>query len=71
MKYIRIFFKKIFVVIVVLGGLLCLLVVVEELELEKEDLKFGFIKFIDMVFFVIVYEKGYFEDEGLYVILEV
>lgn len=39
--------------------------------LEKEELKFGFIKLIDMVFLVIVYEKGYFEDEGLYVILEV
>lgn len=39
--------------------------------LEKEEFKFGFIKLIDMVFFVIVYEKGFFEDEGLYVILEV
>jgi nitrate/nitrite transport system substrate-binding protein len=37
---------------------------------EKEDLKFGFIKLTDMVPLAIAYEKGYFEDEGLYVKLE-
>ncbi len=42
----------------------------EELELEKEDLKFGFIKLTDMAPLAIAYEKGYFEDEGLYVTLE-
>ncbi len=41
-----------------------------ELELEKEDLKFGFIKLTDMAPLAIAYEKGYFEDEGLYVTLE-
>ena len=35
--------------------------------LEKEDLKFGFIKLTDMAPLAIAYEKGYFEDEGLYV----
>ncbi len=38
--------------------------------LEKEDLKFGFIKLTDMAPLAIAYEKGYFEDEGLYVTLE-
>ncbi|WP_198411331.1 CmpA/NrtA family ABC transporter substrate-binding protein [Marinimicrobium alkaliphilum] len=37
---------------------------------EKEDLNFGFIKLTDMVPLAIAYERGYFEDEGLYVSLE-
>jgi len=37
---------------------------------EKPDLKFGFIKLTDMAPLAIAYEKGYFEDEGLYVTLE-
>ena len=39
-------------------------------EPEKEDLKFGFIKLTDMAPLAIAKEKGYFEDEGLYVTLE-
>ena len=39
-------------------------------ELEKEELKFGFIKLTDMAPLAIAYEKGFFEDEGLYVTLE-
>ncbi len=39
-------------------------------DLEKEELKFGFIKLTDMAPLAIAYEKGYFEDEGLYVTLE-
>ena len=39
-------------------------------KLEKEDLKFGFIKLTDMAPLAIAYEKGYFEDEGLFVTLE-
>ncbi len=39
-------------------------------EPEKEDLKFGFIKLTDMAPLAIAYEKGFFEDEGLYVSLE-
>ncbi|WP_028489706.1 CmpA/NrtA family ABC transporter substrate-binding protein [Thiothrix lacustris] len=37
---------------------------------EKADLKFGFIKLTDMAPLAIAYEKGFFEDEGLYVKLE-
>ena len=37
---------------------------------EKEELKFGFIKLTDMAPLAVAYEKGYFEDEGLYVQLE-
>jgi len=37
---------------------------------EKEDLKFGFIKLTDMAPLAVAYEKGFFEDEGLYVTLE-
>ncbi|WP_206609613.1 CmpA/NrtA family ABC transporter substrate-binding protein [Thiohalobacter thiocyanaticus] len=37
---------------------------------EKDELKFGFIKLTDMAPLAIAYEKGYFEDEGLYVTLE-
>ncbi|HHC74812.1 MAG TPA: nitrate ABC transporter substrate-binding protein [Thiothrix sp.] len=39
-------------------------------EPEKEDLKFGFIKLTDMAPLAIAKEKGFFEDEGLYVTLE-
>jgi len=39
-------------------------------RLEKEQLKFGFIKLTDCAPLVIAYEKGYFEDEGLVVSLE-
>jgi nitrate/nitrite transport system substrate-binding protein len=38
--------------------------------LEKSELKLGFIKLTDMVPLAIAYEKGYFEDEGLFVTLE-
>lgn len=39
-------------------------------EPEKEDLKFGFIKLTDMAPIAIAYEKGFFEDEGLFVTIE-
>jgi nitrate/nitrite transport system substrate-binding protein len=39
-------------------------------KLEKEDLKLGFIKLTDMAPLAVAYEKGYFEDEGLFVTLE-
>jgi len=42
----------------------------EMLTPEKEELKFGFIKLTDMAPLAIAYEKGFFEDEGLYVTLE-
>ncbi|OUV71780.1 MAG: nitrate ABC transporter substrate-binding protein [Flavobacteriales bacterium TMED123] len=42
----------------------------EPLDVEKDELKFGFIKLTDMAPLAIAYEKGYFEDEGLFVTLE-
>ena len=40
------------------------------LKVEKEDLKFGFIKLTDMAPIAIAKEKGFFEDEGLFVAVE-
>jgi nitrate/nitrite transport system substrate-binding protein len=40
------------------------------LELEKDELNFGFIKLTDMAPLAVAYELGFFEDEGLYVTLE-
>ncbi|ARB45259.1 nitrate ABC transporter substrate-binding protein [Alloalcanivorax xenomutans] len=37
---------------------------------EKAELKFGFIKLTDMAPLAVAYEKGYFEEEGLFVTLE-
>src|ERR1044072_608204 len=42
----------------------------EKPKLEKDELKLGFIKLTDMAPLAVAYEKGYFEDEGLYVTLE-
>ncbi|WP_127478224.1 CmpA/NrtA family ABC transporter substrate-binding protein [Sulfurivermis fontis] len=53
-----------------LAGLLLLGGQTQAAKLEKEELKFGFIKLTDMAPLAIAYEKGYFEDEGLYVTLE-
>lgn len=39
-------------------------------KLEKEELKFGFIKLTDCAPILIAKEKGFFEEEGLYVTLE-
>jgi nitrate/nitrite transport system substrate-binding protein len=39
-------------------------------ELEKDELTFGFIKLTDCVPLIIAKEKGFFEDEGLFVKLE-
>ena len=41
----------------------------EILDVEKDELTFGFIKLTDMAPLAIAYELGYFEDEGLYVTL--
>ena len=40
------------------------------LDLEKDELKFGFIKLTDMAPIAVAYENGYFEDEGLFVTVE-
>ncbi len=42
----------------------------EWLDVEKDELTFGFIKLTDMAPLAVAYEKGYFEDEGLFVTLE-
>ncbi len=42
----------------------------ELLDVEVDELKFGFIKLTDMAPLAVAYEKGYFEDEGLFVTLE-
>ena len=42
----------------------------EPLDLEVEELKFGFIKLTDMAPLAVAYEQGYFLDEGLFVTLE-
>ncbi|MEP5729402.1 MAG: CmpA/NrtA family ABC transporter substrate-binding protein [Sulfitobacter sp.] len=42
----------------------------QDLELEKDELTFGFIKLTDMAPLAVAYENGYFEDEGLFVTLE-
>jgi nitrate/nitrite transport system substrate-binding protein len=42
----------------------------ETLDLEVDELTFGFIKLTDMAPLAIAYEKFYFEDEGLFVTLE-
>jgi nitrate/nitrite transport system substrate-binding protein len=42
----------------------------ESLELEKDELRLGFIKLTDMAPLAIAYELGFFEDEGLYVTVE-
>lgn len=52
------------------GALSAAQVPAAELALEKEQLKIGFIKLTDMAPLAIAYEKGFFEDEGLYVTLE-
>ncbi|HUG62556.1 MAG TPA: CmpA/NrtA family ABC transporter substrate-binding protein [Methylomirabilota bacterium] len=42
----------------------------EPLDLEKDELTFGFIKLTDMAPLAVAKELGYFDDEGLYVTLE-
>ena len=62
--------KQLFAACVTGAALVSTSVMAQDLELEKEDLKFGFIKLTDMAPLAVAYEKGYFEDEGLYVTLE-
>ena len=44
--------------------------VAEILDVEKDELRLGFIKLTDMAPLAVAYEKGYFEEEGLFVTLE-
>ena len=51
-------------------ALLTLPAMAEMLDVEKDELIFGFIKLTDMAPLAVAYENGYFEDEGLFVTLE-
>lgn len=62
------FMKTTTAVSITLG--LCISSIAFAAKPEKEELKFGFIKLTDMAPLAIAYEKGYFEDEGLFVTLE-
>ena len=42
----------------------------KQLAIEKPQLTFGFIKLTDMAPLAIAKEKGFFEDEGLFVTIE-
>jgi nitrate/nitrite transport system substrate-binding protein len=53
-----------------LAGLAALPASAEMLDVEKDELTFGFIKLTDMAPLAIAYEKGFFEDEGLFVTIE-
>ena len=53
-----------------LSTALCLPVHAETSGIEKDELTLGFIKLTDMAPLAIAYEKGFFEDEGLFVTLE-
>ncbi len=55
---------------VVVGAWAVLPATAEPLDVEKDELKFGFIKLTDMAPLAVAKELGYFEDEGLYVTLE-
>ena len=52
------------------AGLMATSAMAEMLDLEKDELTFGFIKLTDMAPLAVAYENGYFEDEGLFVTLE-
>ncbi len=63
--------KGAFLAALLIGGLsLAIGAETEMLDVEKEELKFGFINLTDMAPLAVAYEKGYFEDEGLFVTLE-
>ncbi|GLQ33978.1 nitrate ABC transporter substrate-binding protein [Amylibacter marinus] len=62
--------KQLLTLSAVIAGFLAMPVQAEMLDVEKDELKIGFIKLTDMAPLAIAYEKGFFEDEGLYVTLE-
>ena len=55
---------------VLISTFLCLPVHAETGGIEKDELTLGFIKLTDMAPLAIAKEKGFFEDEGLFVTLE-
>ncbi len=56
--------------LVILTGLVFFVESAKAAGLEKDELTFGFIKLTDCVPLVIAKEKGYFEEEGLFVTLQ-
>ncbi len=61
---------KTFLTGIALSAILTSAASAEMLELEKDELTFGFIKLTDMAPLAVAYENGYFLDEGLFVTLE-
>lgn len=61
------FYKTIIFSLVVLASGSALTLTAEMLNVEKSELKFGFIKLTDCAPIVIAKEKGFFSDEGLQV----
>lgn len=53
-----------------LGLFVCTAAFAEPLTVEKDELTLGFIKLTDMAPLAIAQEKGFFEEEGLYVTLQ-
>lgn len=53
-----------------LGLFVCTAAFAEPLAVEKDELTLGFIKLTDMAPLAIAQEKGFFEEEGLYVTLQ-
>ncbi len=62
--------KKSIAALSVITSVLAVPAMAELLDLEKDELTLGFIKLTDMAPLAVAYEKGYFEDEGLFVTLE-
>ena len=70
MKHQKIYFAKIAIKTLAIASLSFSCNLSAAGKLEKEDLKFGFIKLTDMAPLAVAAEKRFFEDEGLYVQLE-
>ncbi|QDC10734.1 ABC transporter substrate-binding protein [Oceanicola sp. D3] len=62
--------KHLFGIVATTAALLTGTAFAQSLELEKDELTFGFIKLTDMAPLAVAYEQGYFLDEGLFVTLE-
>ncbi|SIO06282.1 CmpA/NrtA family ABC transporter substrate-binding protein [Vannielia litorea] len=62
--------KTLFGIVATTATLLTGTAMAQSLDLEKDELKFGFIKLTDMAPLAVAYEQGYFLDEGLFVTLE-
>lgn len=61
------FIKKVSTLVTIAGVMAVPVVYAEQLDVEKDSLKFGFIKLTDCAPIVIAKEKGFFDDEGLQV----